>query len=269
MQIKNKRIIVTGAASGIGKELVAILSGYDCIVMTVDRNEDGLLQLLEAHQYSKATILSYGCDVGSQDKVDDLFEHAIQTMGAIDIFIANAGFAYYEQLINADWERIDQIFNVNVNSPIYSAIRMKDLHQDTPYKVVITSSAIGKLALPGYALYGATKAAIDRFAEAYRYELPDSAYLAMVYPIATETRFFQAAARHKAPKPWPSQTPRQVASAIIRGIEKDQKSINPSLVYQIFFALGRLLPPLFRLEQWIELLRFKHWIKEKEEKPSG
>ncbi len=269
MEITNKRIIVTGAASGIGKELVVLLSGYDCTVMAVDRNLDGLSQFLGTLANARAVLHSYACDIGSQDNLDSLFDYAYQALGGIDIFIANAGYAYYEQLTTADWERMDQIFKVNVHSPIYTAIKMRLLHPDTPYKVVVTASAIGKLGLPGYALYGATKSAVDRFAEAYRYELPDPASLALVYPIATKTQFFQEAARHTAPTPWPSQTPQQVAKAILRGIEKDQKSINPSLIYQVFFVLGRLIPPLFRLEQWIELKRFRNWIKEKGETISG
>ncbi len=269
MEIKNKRIVVTGAASGIGKALVVSLSGYDCTVLAVDRNLDGLSQSLAELENTRAILLSYDCDIGSPEKLDELFEYALQEMGCIDIFIANAGFAYYEQLIKADWERMDQIFKVNVYSPIYTAIKMRLLHPNTSYKVVVTASAIGKLGLPGYAIYGATKSAIDRFAEAYRYELADPASLTLVYPIATKTQFFQEAARHVAPTPWPSQTPQQVAVAIIRGIEKDQKSINPSWIYQVFFALGRIIPPLLRYEQWIELQRFKGWIKEKGGDTSG
>jgi short-subunit dehydrogenase len=265
MDIKNKRIVVTGAASGIGKELVTNLSHYDCHILTVDRNSDRLSQLHEQVQNAKAKIHSYRCDIGYQEQIDDLFEHARQALGMIDIFIANAGYAYYEQLSDADWDRIDQIFKVNVHSPIYTAIKMKLLHPDSAYKVVVTASAIGKLGLPGYALYGATKSAIDRFAEAYRFELPDPSSLALVYPIATRTQFFQEASRHEAPTTWSSQTPHQVTRAIIRGIEKDRKSIYPSLVYQIFLAIGRIIPPLYYLEQWIELQRFKKWIKERAE----
>jgi short-subunit dehydrogenase len=265
MDIKNKRIVVTGAASGIGKALVTNLSQYDCHILAVDRNSDGLSQFLEQVLNAKAKIHSYICDIGYQEQIDNLFDHARQELGDIDIFIANAGYAYYEQLSNADWDRIDQIFKVNVHSPIYTAIKMKQLHPDSTYKMVVTASAIGKLGLPGYALYGATKSAIDRFAEAYRFELPDPSSLALVYPIATRTQFFQEASDHKAPTPWPSQTPQQVASAIIRGIEKDHKSINPSLVYQIFLGVGRIIPPLYRLEQWIEMQRFKKWIKARAE----
>lgn len=265
MDIKNKRIVVTGAASGIGKALVTNLSQYDCHILAVDRNSDGLSQFLEKIPNSKAKIHSYICDIGYQEQIDNLFEHAMQVLGEIDIFIANAGYAYYEKLSNADWERIDQIFKVNVHSPIYTAITMKLLHSDTRYKVVITASAIGKLGLPGYALYGATKSAIDRFAEAYRFELPNPSSLALVYPIATRTQFFHEASQHEAPTPWPSQTPHQVARAIVQGIEKDRKSIYPSLVYQIFLGIGRIIPPLYRLEQWIEMKRFKKWIKARAE----
>ncbi len=261
MEIKNKRIVVTGAASGIGKELVTVLSHYDCHILAVDRNSDKLSQFLEEVRNSRATISSYTCDIGYQEQIDDLFNHAIQVLGEIDIFIANAGYAYYEQLSKADWERIDQIFKVNVHSPIYSAIKMKLLHPESAYKVVVTASAIGKLGLPGYALYGATKSAIDRFAEAYRFELSDPSSLALVYPIATRTKFFQEASQHAAPTPWPSQSPQQVARAIIRGIEKDHKSIYPSRVYQIFLAIGRIIPPLYRMEQWVEMQRFRKWIK--------
>ncbi|MDO9084602.1 MAG: SDR family oxidoreductase [Anaerolineaceae bacterium] len=262
MVIIKKRIVVTGAASGIGKEIAKLLIDVECSLLIVDRNPNALSSFLNNLPSHKAIIYSFICDVGNQDQLDGLFDHAIKIMGGIDIFIANAGFAYYEQLIQADWERMDQIYKVNVYSPIYTSIRMRKLHPDTPYKVVVTASAIGKLGLPGYALYAATKSAIDRFAEAYRFELDDPSSLTLVYPIATRTQFFHQASKNQAPTPWPSQTPQQVAHAILRGINKDSKSIYPSGIYRIFFLLGGFFPFLYRLEQQIELQRFKRWISE-------
>ncbi len=262
MKIQNKKIVVTGAASGIGKALVSRLGEFDCEILAVDRNEKNLIMAIQNLKYSLAKVSPFVCDIAAPENIDELFNHAIQTMQGIDLFIANAGYAYYEQIHQEDWQRIEQIFKVNVYSPIYTAIKMKNLHKGNPYKVVITASAIGRLGLPGYALYGASKAAIDRFAEAYRFELDDPAKLALVYPIATRTNFFQEASDHKAPIPWPSQTADQVARAIIRGIEKDRKIIYPSFTYRIFLVLGKFIPGLFRLEQEIELRRLKTWIKE-------
>lgn len=262
MEIQGKKIVVTGAASGIGKALVSRLCEFDCEVLAVDRNENELMTVIQNLKYSLGTVSPYVCDVAAPENIDALFNHALMVMQRIDIFIANAGYAYYEQILKEDWQHIDQIFKVNVYSPIYTAIKMKNICKENHYKLVITASAIGKLGLPGYALYGATKAAIDRFAEAYRFELDDPKQLALVYPIATRTNFFKEASDHNAPTPWPSQTAEQVAAAIIRGIEHDQKTIYPSLTYKIFLALGKLIPGLFRLEQEIELKRFKSWIKE-------
>ena len=55
-------------------------------------------------------------------------------MGGIDIFIANAGFAYYEQLDEADWDHIASIYQTNVFSPFYAAVRMGELNRTTPIR---------------------------------------------------------------------------------------------------------------------------------------
>lgn len=265
MQIQNKRIVVTGAASGIGRALVVQLSQHNCEVLAVDRNPEVLTTVLGSLDNPRAKIHPQICDVAEPENLDQLFSAIDNLLGGVDIFIANAGYAYYEQLLEEDWEHCEQIFKVNVYSPIYTAIKMKRLYGNQPYKVVITASAIGKLGLPGYALYAASKSAIDRFAEAYRFEMDDPRKLAIVYPIATRTNFFRQASDHKAPTPWPSQTPEQVAVAIVKGIEQDKKSIYPSIIYKLFLLLGKIIPGLYRLEQWIEMQRFKKWIVEKKE----
>ena len=229
----------------------------------MDRHAENLSACITELNGSVAKVYSFVGDIAGQEQIDRLFVFALEKMAGIEIFIANAGFAYYEQLEQEDWEHIDQIFRVNVHSPIFTAIKMKNLNTNQPYKVVITASAIGKLGLPGYALYGASKSAIDRFAEAYRFEMNNPASLAVVYPISTRTKFFQEASSHEAPVPWPSQSPDQVAKAIISGIQKARKSIYPSTIYRIFLFLGKLIPAIYRFEQNIELKRFHQWQKEK------
>lgn len=263
MEIQNKRIVLTGAASGIGRSLANLLSQYDCNLIMVDRNTENLSTSIDSLKGSVAEVFSFVGDIADPSQLDRLFEFAIETMAGIDLFIANAGYSYYEKLEQEGWEHIDQIFRVNVYSPIYTAIKMKNLNLEKPYKVVITASAIGKLGLPGYALYGATKSAIDRFAEAYRFELNNRSSLVLIYPIATRTNFFQEASSHEAPIPWPSQSPDQVAKAIIKGIEKDRQSIYPSNIYRVFLGIGKLIPVIYHLEQNIELQRFRQWLNNK------
>ncbi len=258
MNLNGKRIILTGAASGIGKALLECLAAYDSQIIAVDRQQANVDAAIKALPNSHAQISSYACDLGQQANVDALFDYAVQTFGGIDLFIANAGFAYYEKIETPDWKHIEDIYRINVFSPLYTVEKMCALNADHPYGVVITVSAMGKLGLPGWAIYGSTKAALDRFAEAYRYELGNNALLTLVYPIATRSNFF-AAAGNKTPVPFPSQTPEYVAKAIITGIERNQREIYPSLLFRIAWTLNRILPMGWFIRA-NEARAFKRWL---------
>ena len=160
--------------------------------------------------------------------LDDLFEYAIEMMGGIDLFFANAGFAYWERVQEPDWGRIEAIFETNVFSPIYALQKMHALQPGSDYRVVFTSSILGRVGLDGYALYSAPKAALDRFAEVYRLETGKSSRLVLAYPLAVRSRFFQRAGR--APIPWLSQSAEDAARAILRGIEKERETIYTSWI---------------------------------------
>jgi len=237
---------------GIGRALLELLAQFPAQIFAVDKDPAGL-QTLPTGQ---ATIFPYACDLGLPAAVEALFEAAIRQMGAIDLFVANAGFAYYEKIEMADWAHIEQIYRVNVFSPLYALEKMQTLNAGRPHKTVITASAMSFLGVPGYALYSSTKAALHRFAEAYRFEMADPRQLMLVYPIGTRTNFFGAASQtHAAPQTWPSQTAAQVARAILRGIQRDQQAVFPYPIFRVVLAL----PPLVWAEKMIEAWRLKKW----------
>lgn len=259
MRIAGQRIVITGAASGIGRATLALLARCPARILAVDVDANRLTQVLHDLAGAPAQITPLACDLANQACMDGLFDFAVATLGGVDLFIANAGFAYYERLDRADWERLERIFRVNVFAPIYAAAKMHELNRDRPHKTVITASAMGLLAIPGYTLYGATKAALDRFAEGYRLELDDPSRLMLVYPIGTRTGFFSAAAPSAAPQPWPTQPADHVARAIVRGIEQDRQAVHPSFLFQLVLLADRFLPFVRRIEQWIEQRRFRRW----------
>lgn len=123
MDIAGKNIVVTGAASGIGMHLVQLLLQQKANILAVDRAEITLthpgLHILQS-------------DISSPENVDALFAHAVATLGSIDVFIANAGFAYYEKLEQPDWQRMEVIYKVNVLSPIYSLKKLVQLMVTSP-----------------------------------------------------------------------------------------------------------------------------------------
>ena len=144
---------------------------------------------------------------------------------------------------------------------------MRALNANRPFKVVVTASAIGHLALPGYAMYAATKAALHRFAEAYRFELEDRSALTLVYPIGTRTNFFNTAGLD-VPLSWPTQTPEVVARAVVKGVERDHASIFPSRLFRVFLFLERFLPFSRKILQNWEDRRFKQWLAAQKRSPS-
>jgi uncharacterized protein len=261
MRIEHSRIVLTGAASGIGAATLAFLARRPCSILAVDREEQRLLQTVQRVQQSGAQVIPFVADLGKPEAVEAMFEQALAQLGRIDVFIANAGFAYYERLSHADWDHIAALFQVNVISPLYAAVKMGEINGARPHRTVIVASAMGQLAIPGYAIYSGSKAALHRWAEGYRLELPDPCSLALVYPIGTRTRFFfQRGKERPAPYPWPTQSAEEVARAIVRGIERDQKDIYPSGLFRLVLIADRFLPFVRRIEQSIEAHRFRRWL---------
>jgi short-subunit dehydrogenase len=256
MNINGKRIILTGASSGIGKELLMELAQYNAQIIAVGRNADKIPKINDR-------VKPYSCDVSRKENVDMLFQYALETLGGIDIFIANAGFAYCEELLSPDWKHIEEIYATNVTSPIYSFEKMKSINAGREYTVVITCSAVSKVALPGYSLYCSTKAAINSFADVYRYEKNDEGHLSLVYPIATSTNFFLNAA-NQAPVPWPVQSADIVARHIVKGIEKEKRRINPSKTFIVLEKLNAILPFLCHIYSKIHAEKFKKWVQLKQ-----
>ncbi|MEW6441874.1 MAG: hypothetical protein AB1640_13145 [bacterium] len=101
----------------------------------------------------------------------------------------------------------------------------------------LRGSAVGRMAPEGYSLYASTKAALDRFAEGYRREMDPHAHLLLAYPLATRSDFYRRAGG--PPIPWPSQTPEQVARAMVKGITRDKESIYASSLLTVMLAANR------------------------------
>ena len=254
MNLNGKGIIITGTASGIGKSLVEQLLVYDVKILAVDKVEQPWL-------IDQPQVIPLQCDFSSQDNVDRAFQVAEAELGSVDIFIGNAGFGYYEKIIKENWQRIEKIFQTNVFACIYAAQKMSVLNSNRKYIVAFTSSTMVEFPIPGYALYTATKSALDGFARTYRHEMSNNSKLVMVYPITTKTQFFKTAGNNR-PLEWPLQTPDQVAKAIIRGIEKEKASVYPSKVYSWGRKVSAVIPLIPKMYMKKELGKLDEWHHE-------
>jgi uncharacterized protein len=270
VEIAGSRIVLTGAASGIGRALLEQLAQQAVQIIAADRDGEGLDQAVAALRQSPvegqraahrpqpaARVVAFVGDLAQRQTVDDLFALALQEMGGIDLFFANAGFGYCERLERADWQRLEEIFRTNTLSPIYSVAKMAEINPEGDSRVVITASVLGRIGLEGYALYGATKAALDRFAEAHRLGGGRPVRLSLAFPLAVRTGFFQAAGG--APLPRPPQSAEQAARAILRDVERDRDEIYTSWLLPVLLFVDRFLPPARRLFQALDSRTFRDW----------
>ncbi len=255
--ITNSNIVLTGASSGIGLEVLKILKkGEGNRILAVSRKAS------EKLTDEPENVIVFDADVGSAEGVDSIFEKADEVFGGkkIDIFYANAGFPYYEEFNYVDWDRVAVMFNTNTLSPIYTYNKYLQHLNDRKGILAYTVSAIGQMAMPGYAIYSSTKFALHGFQQAIRLEKPDNLQLTCLYPVATETNFFNVANEKKFEKPFPVQKPEVVARKMVKGIESGKKSVSPSALFGLSKVLMGICPPV-RTVYWklegAKLKRFK------------
>ena len=254
MELKGKRVVITGASSGIGLEILKLLLANGCRVVACARHIKNIA-------IENENLFLMTCDVSKKEEIDALFDFAKEKLGEIDLYISNAGFAYYEKIGKPDWKHAEDIINTNFVSTVYAAEKMKELHDDKPYNFAVTASAMGLLSLPGYALYSGTKASVRGFADAYRYELEKGQHFEVIYPVATKTKFFGSAGNN-TPVPWPTQEADTVAKRVIKGIRKDKNHIFPSTMFRITSVVSRVFPFVFNIYVNINNRAFRKWLDE-------
>lgn len=251
--LSGKNIVLTGANSGIGLAVLKRLMQGDNKILAVD------LHINNIEQYCCDKVFVMQCDVSNKENVDMIFDTAIQKLGSIDIFYANAGYPYYEEINYADWDRTAKMFETNVFSPIYSYQKYRHYLNGKEGHFAITVSAIGKMAMPGFTLYSASKFAMQGFQQGLRLEMPSNIKLTCLYPIATNTGFFKAANEIEFEKPFPVQQPDHVAKAMIKGLEKGKKTVNPSKLFVFAEQLMKFCPPIRSIYWAMEKAKFKRF----------
>jgi short-subunit dehydrogenase len=261
--ITGKNIVLTGASSGIGLETLKILmKGEGNRILAVARHVDNLRGMVP-------NVIPFECDVSSAEGVETIFARAEQMYDKIDIFYANAGFPYYEQFNYTDWDRVEDMFRTNTFSPIYTYSRYVKHLNGRDGILAMTVSAIGQMAMPGYAIYSASKFGLEGFQQAIRLEKPKNLQITCLYPVATDTNFFKVANELKFEKPFPVQKPKVVARKMVEGIEFGKPFVFPCTLFGVAKVLMAVVPPVRTLYWDLEsakLRRFEAKVKVQQER---
>lgn len=259
--INNKKIVLTGASSGIGFEVLKLIAAEKSNkILAVSRHSEEVLAGFAEN------VIPFNADVSSAEGVDSIFSKADEVFGGakIDIFYANAGFPYYEEYNYTDWDRVLKMFETNSISPMYTYGKYLAHLNGREGTLAYTISAIGQMAMPGYAVYSASKFALHGFQQAMNVEKPKNIKIISLYPIATETNFFKVANPIPFEKPFPVQQPLVVARKMVAALESGKKSVSPSNLFSFAKVLMGVLPPVRTVYWKLEndkLKRFKEKVK--------
>ncbi len=262
--ISHKNIIVTGASSGIGKSIIdELVQQEGNRILAACRHADRVTGYGE-------NVIPFSCDLSTQDGVDALFARAEELFDKVDIFFCNAGAPYYERFDYEDWERIERIYRVNTISHIYAYSKYLHHLNGRDGRLVYTISAMGEMALPGYALYASTKFAMKGFQQAIRDETPENLQISCVYPVSTKTNFFRVGGGgHKMEPPFPVQAPDKVAKAVVKGVHKLKDHIYPCPVYLPSKYLMNIVPPVKKLYIHAQKGKLRRFVKRLEQEAEG
>ena len=263
--ISHKNIVVTGASSGIGKSIMEELLAQDPgnRVLAACRRAEMIADYGDR-------VIPFSCDLSTKEGVDALFHKAEEVFDKIDLFFCNAGAPYYERFDYEDWDRIRSIFELNTVGHIYTYSKYLHHLNGREGRLIYTISAMGEMALPGYALYASTKFAMKGFQQAIRDETPENLQISCIYPVSTKTNFFNVGGGgRKMEPPFPVQAPEKVGKAVVKGVEKLKKHIYPCPVYLPSKVLMNAVPPVKKLYIHAQKGKLHRFVKRVEAEEKG
>ncbi len=188
MNVQDKVIVVTGAGSGMGRELTIQLVEKGATVAMVDLKKESLLEtekLVGSNNVSKHTV-----NITDKSLVEALPEQIISTHGKVDGIINNAGIIQpFVDVNDLDYETINRVFDVNFYGTLFMTKSfLPHLLKRPEAHIANVSSMGGFIPFPGQTIYSASKAAVKILTEGLYAELKDSNVgITVIHPGAINT----------------------------------------------------------------------------------
>ncbi len=160
-RLKGKRSLVTGAGTGIGREIAIELAreGAD-VALHCSRSVEGAAAAAEAIRALGRTAEAFEADFRDLDQVRALAERAAGAFGGLDVLVNNAGITANIPLDRVTPEQFDTIYGVNVRAPFFLIQALLPALESSRGAIVNVSSVHGIRGFPQHAVYGGTKGAI-------------------------------------------------------------------------------------------------------------
>jgi short-subunit dehydrogenase len=181
---EGRRVLVTGASSGIGAALAREFAAAGAVVGLCARRTELLDAVLQDCRQSVPECRSWTLDLAELDALDGFVAQVEVELGGIDVLVNNAARTYSGDASTMPWADVEYLTRLNYLSPVrLTRAALPSLRRRGNAHVVTLSSMAARMSTPGEAAYGATKAALASYFEALAGELWDEdVHFHLVYP---------------------------------------------------------------------------------------
>ncbi|MFF7191930.1 SDR family NAD(P)-dependent oxidoreductase [Streptomyces sp. NPDC008222] len=238
MKLDNRKALITGAGSGIGRTLSLRLADLGGELVLAGRRPEPLYETARLVHERGGAAQVIPADLSDPTTPARLVEQAAIALGGLDLLINNAGNVRAGELESIDEADIQAMIAVDLLAPILLARAALPHLKAAAHAagkthgsaaVVGIASGIALVGLPYYSVYAAVKAGLARFDEALRRELYGTGiHVATVYPGATETPMMDNNFAGEDVG-FGRRTVDEVVDGIIQGLQEDVIEINTSL----------------------------------------
>jgi short-subunit dehydrogenase len=247
--LRNRVAVITGASSGIGRAAAVAFGRQGVRVVLGARRSHRLQEVVEAIQAAGGEARGVPTDVTRPEDVARLVREAVTAFGRLDILVNNAGLGYHGRLEAMPVEEIRYLFDVNVMGTLHGVqAAVPIMRSQGSGHIINVSSVVGKRAMPGGAVYSATKFAQVALSESLRLELADAGIeVSVVCPVSTRTEFFEVAAARSPLKYAPAgpiYSAEQVADVIVRCARRPRPEV-------IVYPPARLMVIMNAISPWL------------------
>lgn len=218
--LAGRRILITGASSGIGRATAFAVAGLGGIPLLVARRCDALEQVRAQIQQRGGTAFSYPCDLTDTEAVDTLLKRVLTEQPTVDMLVNNAGRSIRRSLAKSvgrhhDFERT---MAINYFGPVRLTLALLPSMRDQRFGHVVNVVTWGvQLKAPKFAAYIASKTALDTFARiAGREAWYDGVTFSNLRLSLVRTDMIAATEAYRKVK---AKTPEEAAALVLKALE--------------------------------------------------
>ncbi|MEM8496534.1 MAG: SDR family NAD(P)-dependent oxidoreductase [Pseudomonadota bacterium] len=200
MKSNGKQVIITGASTGIGRELTKLFLADGYRILGVSQRQEGLRELQQQLDPKQNLLSTLSLNLAAPDAAKSLYDYAKSNLDDVDVLVNNAGFACYGPFIDTDTEKLNSMLQLNVVTLTELCHSFgNDMKQRGQGSIINVGSTAGMMPMENFAAYGASKSYINALSYSMRAELaPYNVQVTCVTPAAVATSFAATANIDKA-----------------------------------------------------------------------